>query len=298
MKRKKSVLFLMDCQNQNVSWQWQGVEYLHQKDVNFDLSKCGWNGITPNEPNIPYMLEERTPVKACGEVPYHVNDCGIMTKTPQESEDFFPPPKRRRMLDFDDVNEDLLSSSLKSKERIDAIDDFLSEISQWEACLQEDLSPLGFEDLSQPEAWLAECLDVTNMNINSDEGSAYIASGVQIGETEVCSNALDSTTNMAQRPVRSSRNVIFRGRKSYMRAPPKQGSTSSIAYPFEFIKPCSVRGDVTLKDINHRLRTPPPPKPVEKDPPISAFSGKPVIGKTRIPTQGGQGSITIMRTKG
>ena len=29
--------------------------------------------------------------------------------------------------------------------------------------------------------------------------------------TEVCSNAQDSITNMAQRPVRSSRNVIFRG---------------------------------------------------------------------------------------
>ena len=83
-----------------------------------------------------------------------------------------------------------------------------------------------------------------------------------------------------------------------MRAPPKQGSTSSIAYPFEFIKPCSVRGDVTLKDINHRLQTPPPLQPVKIDPPISAFSGKPVVGKTRIPTRGGQGSITIMRTKG
>ena len=92
------------------------------------------------------------------------------------------------------------------------------------------------------------------------------------------------------------------GRKSYMRAPTKLAS--AVAYPFDFIKPCEVRGDVTLKDINQKIRTPPASnsKQGQDDTPpcypTSAFSGKPVVGKTKIPTQGGKGSITIMRTKG
>ena len=86
-----------------------------------------------------------------------------------------------------------------------------------------------------------------------------------------------------------------------MRPPPKLAS--SVVYPFAFIKPCGVHGDVTLKDINQRLRDPPSKlKQNQEDPsvsyPTSAFSGKPVVGKTKIRTEGGKGSITIMRTKG
>lgn len=87
------------------------------------------------------------------------------------------------------------------------------------------------------------------------------------------------------------------GRKSYIRTPAKLAT--SVAYPFAFIKPSGTHGAVTLKEINQRIRTPPPPK--QKEPeiyPTSAFSGKPVVGKTKIRTEGGKGSITIMRTKG
>ena len=87
-----------------------------------------------------------------------------------------------------------------------------------------------------------------------------------------------------------------------MRTPTKL--VSSVAYPFDFIKPCGAHGDVTLKDINQRISTPPPSKSKQskEDPsasyPTSAFSGKPVVGRTKIHTEGGKGSITIMRTKG
>jgi hypothetical protein len=76
----------------------------------------------------------------------------------------------------------------------------------------------------------------------------------------------------------------------------KENVTTSVAYPFTLIKPSWEEGDVTLQDINQRIRAPP-----KKAPEIlgtSAFSGKPVIGKTRIRTEGGKGSITILRTKG
>jgi len=76
----------------------------------------------------------------------------------------------------------------------------------------------------------------------------------------------------------------------------KENLTTSVAYPFTLIKPSWEEGDVTLQDINKRIHAPP-----KKAPEIlgtSAFSGKPVIGKTRIRTEGGRGSITILRTKG
>lgn len=65
-----------------------------------------------------------------------------------------------------------------------------------------------------------------------------------------------------------------------------------------------MQGAVTLKDINQKMLTPPPSKSkkTHENPktsyPTSAFSGKPVVGKTKIRTEGGKGSITIMRTKG
>ncbi|KAK4270218.1 hypothetical protein QN277_023280 [Acacia crassicarpa] len=95
--------------------------------------------------------------------------------------------------------------------------------------------------------------------------------------------------------------VSFVKRKSMMQMPTKLAT--SLTYAFAFIKPSGAQGDVTLKEINQRIQTPQSskPKPKIEDPssyPKSAFSGKPVVGKTKILTEGGKGSITIMRTKG
>lgn len=296
----------MDYQNHKDSWKWQAEDYCLKNGSNHDMAKCMLNGmsVTENQEDISFMFEESTPIKACGDLAYHYNDSETLSKTPQECREYTSQVKRRRMLDFDSNADDISSSFLKSKERIDSFDDIdiLPEIAQWEACLQEDLC---FEDLAQSEAWLADCLIDADMNISSDDGNMVATPDIQNGIQdsvfpEVCNVTPDSQPIMPQRPVRSSRNIIFRGRKSYMRTPSKLAS--SVAYPFDFIKPCGVRGDVTLKDINQRILTPPPSKmkQVEEDSayPTSAFSGKPVVGKTKIPTQGGKGSITIMRTKG
>jgi hypothetical protein len=77
-----------------------------------------------------------------------------------------------------------------------------------------------------------------------------------------------------------------------------------VAFPFELIKPSSIRGDVTLSDINEKLHAPPPYKirhKSDEEPSslqASAISGKPVVHKTKIHTEGGKGSITITRTRG
>lgn len=80
--------------------------------------------------------------------------------------------------------------------------------------------------------------------------------------------------------------------------------TSSVVLPFDFVKPFGMKGAITINDINQKILTPLPSKSKKNlenatNPyPTSAFSGKPVVGKTKIRTEGGKGSITIMRTKG
>ncbi|GAB4830222.1 hypothetical protein Ancab_019864 [Ancistrocladus abbreviatus] len=296
----------MECGNE--SWEWQGEDCYIEKDSNLGMSQCMWDGITENKEDLSYMLEDMTPVKACGDFPYHGDRYENMKKQ-EECKETTSQCKRRRMLQFDNEaidppfpSDDMSSSFLKSKERIDSLEDVLNEVSQWEASFEEDMSPSGFEGLEQPENWLADCLNDTEMHFSSDTMNSSGTSGGQVEVTEVCNIQTSYSTTVEQQAVRTSRNVVFKGRKSYMRTPTKLAS--SVAYPFAFVKPCAVHGDVTLKDINQRIRTPPPSKSKQgkEDPstsyPTSAFSGKPVVGKTKIRTEGGQGSITIMRTKG
>ncbi|KAK9733922.1 hypothetical protein RND81_04G101200 [Saponaria officinalis] len=268
--------------NDNHSWVWQGCELFLQADSNID--------------DISYMFEETTPIKSSGLSDYHFDDSEILSKTPQVDKEYSPPSKRRRVLDFNTDSEEISSSFLKSKEKIDALDVGLTEL---DAYLQEDFYPPAFVDIGPSETWLTECFNSTDMTISSDDGTTSVSSNVQISNfmsADGNNTAPDSASSTLQRPVRSSRNVIFKGRKTYMRTPTK--APSSVTYPFEFIKPSSIHGYTTLKDINQRLHTPPPSKPKEENEfPTSAFSGKPVVGKTKIPTRG-NGSITIMRTKG
>lgn len=41
------------------------------------ISQCLWNEVTLNEEDISYMFDETTPVKACGDLSYHVNHSGM-----------------------------------------------------------------------------------------------------------------------------------------------------------------------------------------------------------------------------
>ncbi|OQU85505.1 hypothetical protein SORBI_3004G258000 [Sorghum bicolor] len=72
----------------------------------------------------------------------------------------------------------------------------------------------------------------------------------------------------------------------------------SKAFPFALIKLSREESDVTLQDINQQnQRIHAPPKKAPEILGTSHLSGKPVIGMTRIRTEGGRGSITILRTK-
>ncbi|KAM7527412.1 hypothetical protein LguiB_030822 [Lonicera macranthoides] len=298
--------------NDKEMWEWQGEDYSLQEGSNLDVSKSLWNGVSQNEEDLSYMFDETTPIRACGDMAYHLNNSENVNKEMQLCKENSSQLKRRRMLQFDNevldidpfCNEDISSVFLKSKEREGSVDEVLSDMSQWVSVFADDTSPSGYEGLDQSsEGWLVDCFNDAEMHFNPDDMNLPGTSDVQIDATENCNNPPEYEASMVQEhPARTRRNVVFKGRKSYIRSPTKLAS--SVVYPFAFVKPCGVHGDVTLKDINQKILTPPPSKSKQskEDPtpsyPTSAITGKPVVGKTKIRTEGGKGSITIMRTKG
>lgn len=113
----------MDYNNDNSeSWNWHREDYCLQKDPNSDISECLWNGVPQNEEDLSYMLDETTPIKACGDLAYHVSHSENMTKEPEECRETSSQVKRRRMLQFnsqamDPSHEEKSSAFLKSIER-------------------------------------------------------------------------------------------------------------------------------------------------------------------------------------
>lgn len=160
--------FIILWRGNGEQWDWQGEEYRLQKDSNYgklfccrpsiwlevinmspklsearkklmklmmmllflaDESQCLWNEVALNEEDLSYMLDETTPIKACGDLAYHVNHSGIslfiffhllwlivscllsfliaecisdtMQKEPEEYKETSSQLKRRRMLQFD-----------------------------------------------------------------------------------------------------------------------------------------------------------------------------------------------------
>ncbi|XP_047318604.1 protein XRI1-like isoform X2 [Impatiens glandulifera] len=244
---------------------------------------------------------ESTPAKSCGDLTYHVAapDSGDMDDDLEYRRES-SQVKRRRMLQFENevfdgsLCNEMPLNFLKSKERNEFLTDDFFEMTQWDSEFADDIPSCDSLDPSS-ERWVADCLNEPDIHCSSED---MILS-------DLCHPSLENEAAFTQRKhIQIPKNIIIKGRmSSYIRTPPK--STSSVAYPFAFVKPCGVHGDVTLKDINQRIRIPPPPEKRKQGTdnsssayPTSAFSGKPVVGKTKIRTEGGKGSITITRTKG
>ncbi|MED6194100.1 hypothetical protein PIB30_025347 [Stylosanthes scabra] len=291
-------------------WNWHREDNDLQNTSKFEEP---WNGV-PQDEDISYMFEdETTPVKACGYLVYDADNSvsDDVQKEVEEGRETCSQAKRRRMLQFNGQerdhsfsNEDMSSQYLKSNAKEDSITDAFPDASQWvpglsEYALGNASSSSGYEDLESTEGWLAECLNDAEMQNFSG------AEDIQIDIAEFIDITTSSEQNVVhqqkQQVTRTPKNIIFKGRKSFIQTPPKLAS--SVVYPFTFVKPSGAHGDVTLKEINKRIHTPPSSKSKQnsEDPsayPKSAFSGKPVVNKTKIRTEGGKGSITIMRTKG
>lgn len=301
--------------NSSEIWDWQCGETFLEDRENFglqpqaDVSECLWTGVTENKEDLSYIFDdETTPVKDCGDLTLNVKD--VTTKELEQCREPAKVVKRRRMLQFDaeilDVsgsNEEIPLTCLKSKERDAYFEEAICEVSDWLSEYADGATSSAHEGLDESsEEWLTDCFNDPELQLGSEDMNTSGVPDVQADIIEVINSSPERETTMVKSsPVRTCGNIIFKGRNSYMQ-PPKKGA-SSVVYPFGFIKPCSVQGDVTLKEINKKIHTPPPSKSKQsnQDPPsypTSAFSGKPVIGKTKINIEGGRGSITIMRTKG
>lgn len=294
-------------------WDWKGEDY----GLQLDASNSLWNNVSENDDDLSYVFNETTPVKSCGDLAYQVTDNENINKGMEMCREASSQAKRRRMLHFEDevldvdvlplCDEDFSSAFLKSKEREDSLDGAFSDMAQWVSGFADDMSASasGYDGLDQSsDGWLADCLvNDSGMHFIPDDMNLSGTSNNQINLTDSNNLEPENGGNMVQeRHTPTRQNVIFKGKKSFIKTPTRM--TSSVVLPFAFVKPCGVQGAVTLKDINQKILTPPPSKSKKtyEDPtisyPTSAFSGKPIVGKTKIRTEGGKGSITIMRTKG
>lgn len=294
-------------------WDWQGEDYGLQTNDSNTL----WSNVNENEDDLSYVFNETTPAKSFEDLDYQVTDNENINKGTEPCREAYSQAKRRRVLHFENevldadimplCDEDFSSVYLKSKEREASLDEALSDMTQWVSGFAEvdDTSGSGNEGLEQSsDGWLADCLmNDTEMHLSADDVNPAGTTAVHIDLTESNNSQPENgggTSQELSTPTRQ--NIIFKGKKSFIKTPAKMAS--SVVLPFAFVKPCGMQGAVTLKDINQRILTPPPSKSKKnhqiptKSYPTSAFSGKPVVGKTKIRTEGGKGSITIMRTKG
>ncbi|THU57100.1 hypothetical protein C4D60_Mb11t24210 [Musa balbisiana] len=291
--------------------EWQGVEYCLPRHSQNEFSHLFWDEVSQNEDHLFCNLDEYTPIKNCADLGHQITD--VRDGTTKGLKECREPLqlKRRRTLQFtsdstEAANEQMNFAFLTSK---------VMECSMVEDGVSKSLecSTLGFSDdrsafncggLDQSsDEWLADCLNDSEIQFSPDEMKNIVVFNQQVGVTEYYHNSLSMETDMVPETPAPAHLNVFQGKKSYVKIPRKLDT--SIAYPFALIKPCGVHGDVTLNDINQRIHAAPPSRlnhKKDEDPsifnPTSAFSGKPVIVKTKVRTVGGQGSITVMRTKG
>lgn len=175
------------------------------------------------------------------------------------------------------------------------------EMTPGDQCL---LNCDGTEEL--PEEWLVDCSpQESEPQCPPEDMSVHLSSpAVAMEEANLSVHKNSSSReqgNTVQKNTVQARPTPLKAGKNIIRA---RKVKTSVVYPFELIKPCGFHGDVTLHDINQRIHAPPPYKIKHKideeqlSYQTSAISGKPVVHKTKIHTEGGKGSITITRTRG
>ncbi|KAI5418711.1 hypothetical protein KIW84_043078 [Lathyrus oleraceus] len=98
----------MDSNNNHKEpWDWHGEDYCLQNTIpNFDISEELWNDVPQNGEDLSYMFDaETTPIKACGDLAYSVNNADsnsrYIQKEQLEDGRETSQVKRRRMLQFD-----------------------------------------------------------------------------------------------------------------------------------------------------------------------------------------------------
>ncbi|KAF2933626.1 protein XRI1 isoform X1 [Oryza sativa Japonica Group] len=289
---------------EQILWDWQAAEQCESNAANHDVSRFMWDCLNQDDDDLLGLLGNQTPLRDCRGF-FDIDDFTCKeTLDLEESRE----SKRRRILEYpsesnqsEDGNREI-SSTLGTSE--------VSEISL--LCTDEPQSfnwdsqnnSNNFDSLStgafyQPSnSHSKNCSDENQMHFRHDQMHSSQESVTYTNDQSGISGTTENdsvTESLLMQETRKLSTLKVSKGTSLVKA--KQNLTTTIAYPFTLIKPSWEEGDViTLKDINQRIRAPPKKAPETLG--TSAFSGKPVIGKTRIRTDGGRGSITILRTKG
>lgn len=284
--------------DQSEMWEWQSQDFDLQKDLLPAPSSSLWAETNQNVIDSWSMFDEQTPIKECTDIDLPLCDIGDITIKDFDEGKETLQAKRRRMLQFcpENVAMDF------------PLTDGLSESLQVNLDFSSDEHLLHCDATEEiPEEWLVDCSQDSvpgcpPAEMNSPPSSSVQAniSALQICLVEEHSNVEEQSNKIEKKPPQARPTPLKAGR-NILRA---RKQKASVAYPFELIKPCGFRGDTTLRDINQRIHAPPPYKIRHKydEEPVSyqasAISGKPVVHKTKIHTEGGKGSITITRTRG
>ncbi|KAJ1270526.1 hypothetical protein BS78_06G058500 [Paspalum vaginatum] len=291
-------------------WDWQAGDHYEPNDANnADVTKFVWDCLNQDDDELLGLLGNQTPLRDCRDFFADIGDITCKeTLDLEESRE----SKRRRTLEYPSessqsevgthetgspfVASEVAEVSLLCTDEPQSLNygmqytsnnlDAINSLSNGAPYQQKDnhLEHGSYENQVYIEPVQTPC---------SQESIAYIDEQADISGTSEIAPMTESLIMQETRKL-STLKVSKGGSSALVKV--KQNLTTSVAYPFTLIKPSWEEGDVTLQDINQRLRAPP-----KKPPEIlgtSAFSGKPVIGKTRIRTEGGKGSITILRTKG
>ncbi|XP_062183588.1 protein XRI1-like isoform X4 [Phragmites australis] len=292
-----------------ILWDWQAGEHCESNDA-VDATKFVWDCLNQDDDELLGLLGNQTPLRDCCDLFADIGDITCKeTLDLEESRE----PKRRRTLEYplessqSEFGNHETSSTLVTSEVTEISLFCTDEPQSLNYDMQQNANDLDtMNSLSNGAPYrpednhLENCSDRTPMFFRPDqtpcsqESVTYIDDQTGVSATGTSEIAPVTESLIMQETMKLSTLKVSKGGSSLSKV--KQNLTTSIAYPFTLIKPSWEEGDVTLNDINQRIRA-----PLKKPPEIlgtSAFSGKPVIGKTRIRTEGGKGSITILRTKG
>ncbi|VAH31668.1 unnamed protein product [Triticum turgidum subsp. durum] len=281
--------------NNQILWDWQEKEHGEPSDGNHDVAKFVWDCLNRDDDDdkLLGLLGNQTPLRDCRAF-FDIGDITCKeTLDLEESRE----SKRRRVLEYpSEVNQpEVAETSLLCTDEPQSLNwnmqlnsDDLDKFSSLSNGASYEPSDNQLDNYSEG----ATIYYTPDQMPSSQESVTYIGCQTDVPGTSEIAPVTESLIMHETRKLSTLK--VSKGGSSMIKA--KQNVTTSIAYPFTLIKPSWEEGDVTLKDINQRIHAPPkkPPEILE----TSAFSGKPVIGKTRIRTEGGKGSITILRTKG
>lgn len=294
----------MDFHRNNIdndAWQWQEEETCVSGESHLGLRQQFWDGNNLKTINLSYAMPNQTPIPNSAGFGSDISDLIDKAKKDLGEEKEESRLKRRRALftcDADDntaENEQLCCAVQENSAPIDT----WSENLEWNPTSSDEGFLFSNEVLDQPmDEWLDNYLNDSEISSSKNE---QVKPNIDV--SDFLNGEPNTVTTAFPKPMKSATLKISKGVISPTNYRTKL--TSTVAIPFTFIKPCEARGHSTLKDINQRIHAPPPTRPrleMHNDTAVgystSPFSGKPVIVKTKILTEGGKGSITVLRTKG